>query len=237
MGLFLGDQWILSVHKGHSDITTQIHKKISTHGYSTLSTSPQTDIMFYILLNLVANEYFHVSDLVNERLHKLSQEAARLFREKPRQSIRAFGLEIAKSREQVLTLRLMIGSLREVVGRVARGEFEEISSNIMPRFDDLYDDTLSLIGIVDAHQGQIHDIGDILINVQTLTTNNIIRMLTIISAIFLPLTLIAEIYGTNFQTGFLIPGSGSIFGFYSMIAIMIILASTLIVIFRKKDWL
>ena len=69
--------------------------------------------------------------------------------------------------------------------------------------------TISLIGVVDTHREQIHDIGDILINVQTLTTNNIIRVLTIVSAIFLTLALIAEIYGTNFQIGFFIPGTAT----------------------------
>ncbi len=237
IGLFAGKQWILSVHTGHSDITCQIYRKISAHGYSTLSTSPSTDILLYIFLDLVANEYFLVSDLLNERLHKMSQEAGRLFREKPQQSVRTFGLEITKSREQALALRQMLGPLREVVGRIVRGELEEVSRNILPRFEDLYDTTISLLGVVDTHREQIHDIGDILINVQTLTTNNIIRVLTIISAIFLPLALIAEIYGTNFQTGFLIPGSSSIYGFYFMIAAMVITASALIIVFRKKGWL
>ncbi len=107
----------------------------------------------------------------------------------------------------------------------------------MPRFEDLYDTTISLLGVVDTHLEQIHDISDILINVQTLTTNNIIRVLTIISAIFLPLALIAEIYGTNFQIGFLIPGSGSSLEFYAMVAAMVLIAAALISVFKKKGWL
>jgi magnesium transporter len=127
--------------------------------------------------------------------------------------------------------------LREAVGRITRGEFAVVSSSTLTRFEDLYDRTISLIDAVDTHREEIHDIGDILINVQTLTTNNIIRVLTIISAIFLPLGLIAEIYGTNFQRGFLMPGSGTIYGFYSMIAAMITVAAILISAFRRKGWL
>jgi len=186
---------------------------------------------------LITNEYFLVSDLVHERLQNLSQEAGRLFRERPRQLGTNFGLEIAKSRDQVLALRQSIGPLREIVGRIARGEFALVSSNTLSRFEDLYDRTISLIDVVDTHREEIHDIGDILINVQTLTTNNIIRVLTIISAIFLPLTLIAGIYGTNFGRGFFTPGSNSIYGFYAMIALMITIAVGLIIIFRRKGWL
>jgi magnesium transporter len=175
--------------------------------------------------------------MVHERLQGLSQEAASLFRQRPKQTNRTLGLELAKSRDQALALRQSIGPLREVVGRIARGEFAIVSSATLPRFEDLYDRTISLIDLADTHREEIHDIGDILINVQTVTTNNIIRVLTIISAIFLPLTLIAGIYGTNFGRGFFTPGSNSIYGFYAMIALMTTIAVGLITIFRRKGWL
>jgi len=237
LAIIAGKRWILSVHKGHSNITCEIYKKISTHGYFALSLLPSTDILLYIFLDLITNECFIVSDMVHERLQVLSQEAASLFRQRPMQSNRTLGLELAKSRDQALAFRQSIGPLREVVGRIARGEFAIVSSATLPRFEDLYDRTISLIDVVDTHREEIHDIGDILINVQTLTTNNIIRVLTIISAIFLPLTLVAGIYGTNFGRGFFTPGSNSIYGFYAMIALMITIAVGLIIIFRRKGWL
>jgi magnesium transporter len=237
LALIVCKKWILSIHKGHSNITCEIYKKISTHGYSALSLQPSTDILLYIFLDLVVNEYFSVSDLVHERLQNLGSEAARLFRQRTLRSNRAFLLDIAKSREQVLVLRQLIGPMREVAGRITRGEFAVVSASFLPRFEDLYDRTISLIDVVDACREEIHDIGDTLINVQTVTTNNIVRILTIISAIFLPLALIAGIYGTNFGTGSLEPGSNSIYGFYGMIALMAGIAGTLIVVFRRKGWL
>jgi len=237
IALTLSNRWVVSVHKGHSDITCEIYKKISTHGYFALSLEPSTDILLYIFLDLIINECFFVSDLVHERLLGLSQEAASRFRQRPKETNRSLGLEIAKSREQVLALRQSIGPLREVVGKVARGEFAIVSSATLPRFEDLYDRTISLIEVADTLREEIQDIGDILINVQTLTTNNIIRILTIISAIFLPLTLIAGIYGTDFAKGYLLPGSSSSYGFYIMLAVMASIATGLIVVFRRKGWI
>jgi magnesium transporter len=237
IALIICKRWVVSVHKGHSDITCEIYKKISTHGYFALSLSPSTDILLYIFLDLIINECFLVSDLIHERLQGLSQDAASRFRQRPKESNRSLGLEIAKSREQVLALRQSIGPLREVVGRVARGEFAIVPGATLPRFEDLYDRTISLIEVADTHREEIQDIGDILINVQTVTTNNIIRVLTIISAIFLPLTLIAGIYGTDFGRGFFLPGSNSSYGFYIMIVVMISIAVGLIVVFRRKGWL
>jgi magnesium transporter len=237
IALIMSKKWAVSVHRGHSNITCEIYKKISTHGYFALSLTPSTEILLYIFLDLIVNEVFLVSDVVHEQLQTLSQEAATRFRQRPKDSNRPLGLEIAKSREWVLALRQSIGPLREVVGRVARGEFAMVSSVTLPRFEDLYDRTISLIDVVDTHREEIQDIGDILINVQTLTTNNIIRVLTIISAIFLPLTLIAGIYGTNFGRGFSVPGTNYTYGFYVMIVVMISVAVGLITVFRRKGWI
>ncbi len=237
LALFAGKHWIITVHNSYSEITCTVHKKISTHGYFALSLAPSTDILTYIFLDLITNEYFLVSDKMHEKLQNLSKEAGKLFRERTSKLAPNFGIQIAKSRDQVLILHQSVGPLREIVGRICRGEFALISTTNLNRFEDLYDRTISLLDIVDNHREEIHDIGDILINAQTLTTNNIIRVLTIISAIFLPLTLIAGIYGTNFGRGFYIPGSNYDYSFYIMIAIMLSLAATLIAIFKRKNWL
>jgi magnesium transporter len=92
------------------------------------------------------------------------------------------------------------------------------------------------VEVVDAHREEMSNIRDILVNVQTVTTNNIIRILTIISAIFLPLTLIAGIYGTNFKSGF-IPSTSNPYGLYIMIAIMTAVAVTLTLVFKQRGWL
>ncbi|MGO8805187.1 MAG: magnesium transporter CorA family protein [Candidatus Bathyarchaeia archaeon] len=238
IALTVSDRWMVSVHKGHSEITCEIYKKISTHGYFALSLEPSTDILLYIFLDLILNEFFLVSDLAHEQLQRLSQEAASRFRQqRPNDSSRRLGLDIAKSREQVIALRQAIGPFREVVGRTARGEFAIVSNATLTRFEDLYDRTISLMEVVDTHREEIQDIVDLIINAQTLTTNNIIRVLTIISAIFLPLTLIAGIYGTNFGRGFSVPGSNFTYGFYVMIAVMIGVAVVLISVFRRKGWI
>jgi magnesium transporter len=231
LAFVVGERWIITIHEGYSDITCTVYKKISTHGYFALSLLPSTDILLFIFLDLITNEFFLVSDLVHVRLQNLGKEAGRLFREKSKQITTNFGEEIAKSRDQALALRQSIGPLREIVGRITRGEFALVSSGILPRFENLYDRTISLIDVVDSNRDQIHEIGDILINAQTLTTNNIIRLLTIVSAVFLPLTLIAGICGTSFLT------SGITAGFYIMIAVMVGIAVGLISIFRNKGWL
>lgn len=92
IALTVSDRWMVSVHKGHSEITCEIYKKISTHGYFALSLEPSTDILLYIFLDLILNEFFLVSDLAHEQLQRLSQEAASRFRQqRPNDSSRRLG--------------------------------------------------------------------------------------------------------------------------------------------------
>ncbi|MGD0071606.1 MAG: magnesium transporter CorA family protein [Candidatus Bathyarchaeia archaeon] len=236
LAMLVCSRWIITLHKGYSDLTCAVYKKIGTHGYFSLSLVPSTDIMLYIFLDLVTSEYYPVSDLVFEKIEALSQEALGLFRERSKLSERGFGMQILKIRERLVALRQSLSPLREIMGRITRGEFALVQGVNLPRFGDLYDRTIQLVEVVDAHREDMSNIRDILVNVQTINTNNIIRILTIISAIFLPLTLIAGIYGTNFRTGF-IPETNNPYGFYIMIAIMATVASTLALIFKRRGWI
>jgi len=236
LAMLVCSRWIITVHKGYSELTCSVYKKIGTHGYFSLSLIPSTDIMLYIFLDLITSEYYPVSDLVFERIEGLSQKALGFFRPGSRRVDNSFGIEVLKIRETLVTLRQSLSPLREIMGRITRGEFALVQGMNLPRFGDLYDRTIQLVEVVDAHREEMSNIRDILVNVQTISTNNIIRVLTIISAIFLPLTLIAGIYGTNFKPG-QIPEATNPYGFYIMIAIMVTVASTLALFFKQRGWI
>jgi len=236
LAMLVCTRWIITVHKGYSDLTCAVYKKIGTHGYFSLSLVPSTDIMLYIFLDLVTSEYYPVSDLIFEKIEALSKEALGLFRDSSKLADSDFGRQIFNIRERLVTLRQSLSPLREIMGRITRGEFALVQGINLPRFADLYDRTIQLVEVVDTHREDMTNIRDILVNVQTVNTNNIIRVLTIISAIFLPLTLIAGIYGTNFTSGF-VPETNNPYGFYIMIAIMVTVASTLALIFKRRGWI
>ncbi|MGA3059717.1 MAG: magnesium transporter CorA family protein [Candidatus Bathyarchaeia archaeon] len=236
LAMLICSRWIITMHKGYSELTCAVYKKISAHGYFSLSLVPSTDIMLYIFLDLVTSEYYPVSDLVFEKIEALSREALGFFREGSSLAGSGFGMQIVSVRERLVALRQSLSPFRDIMGRITRGEFALVQGVHLSRFGDLYDRTIQLVEVVDAHREEMSNIRDILVNAQTVTTNNIIRVLTIISAIFLPLTLIAGIYGTNFKTGFL-PEANNPYGFYIMIVIMVTVALALTLIFKRRGWL
>lgn len=235
LAMLVCTRWLITVHKGYSDLTCSVYKKIGTHGYFSLSLVPSTDIMLYIFLDLATDEYYPVSDLVFESIEKLSQEALGFFRAQNRRDS-SLGGRTLKIREKLVVLRQSLSPLREIMGRVTRGEFALVSGANLARFGYLYDRTIQLVDVVDAHREEMSNIRDILVNVQTVTTNNIIRVLTIISAIFLPLSLIAGIYGTDFRVNY-VPDAISPYGFYVMIGIMVVIALSLAYVFKRRGWI
>ena len=185
---------------------------------------------------MVTSEYYPISDLMFEKINALNLDALQFYRRGSRLEGSGFTMELVKIRERLVALRQSLSPFREIMARVTRGEFALVQGVNLPRFGDLYDRTIQLVEVVDAHREEMGNIRDILVSAQTVTTNNIIRVLTIISAIFLPLTLIAGIYGTSFKSGF-IPGTTDPYGFYIMIAIMVAVALTLTLIFKRRKWI
>ena len=167
---------LITVHKGYSELTCSVYKKIGTHGYFSLSLVPSTDIMLYIFMDLVTSEYYPVSDSIFERIEGLSQEALGFFRQGTKRIDSSFTMQILKIREKLVTLRQSLSPLREIMGRITRGEFALVAGVNLTRFADLYDRTIQLVDVVDSHREEMSNIRDILVNVQTISTNNIIRV-------------------------------------------------------------
>jgi magnesium transporter len=235
LAMLVCSRWIVTMHRGYSELTCTVSKKIAAHGYFSLSLTPSTDIMLYIFLDLVTSEYFPVSDLLFENIDGLSREALGFFRKRSSLAGSDFIVKTMNVRERLLALRQSLSPLREIMSRITRGEFALVQGANLPRFGDLYDKTIQLVEIVDAHREEMSNIRDTLVSVQTVTTNNIIRILTIISAIFLPLTLIAGIYGTNFKSG--VPDLNNPYGFYILITMMIAIALILALVFKLRKWI
>ncbi len=101
------------------------------------------------------------------RIEKLSQEALGFFRQGSRRIDSSFTMQVLKIREKLVTLRQSLSPLREIMGRITRGEFALVQGVNLPRFGDLYDRTIQLVEVVDAHREEMSNIRDILVNVQT----------------------------------------------------------------------
>jgi len=111
-------------------------------------------------------------------------------------------------RRKLMTLRRSLTPTRDMLGMVMRGAIPFVADSSLRSFRDVYDHSFQLLETIDNDRDRTSDVRDLYISLHSASTDNTIKVLTLVATIFLPLTLLAGIYGMNFTPGFFQPGTG-----------------------------
>jgi magnesium transporter len=141
--------------------------------------------------------------------------------------------EIFALRKEVLHLRRIIYPQRETVHRLARGEFAQIGGTATPFFRDVYDHLYRITDLCEGYRDLLGGVLDAYLSVVSNRLNEVMKVLTIISTIMLPLTVIAGIYGMNFDV---MPELHWRYGYFMVLALMAAIAGGMIVFFKRRGW-
>ena len=123
---------------------------------------------------------------------------------------------------------------REILLRLARAEFDEIPRELVPFYRDVYDHFARVTELVDSYRELVTSLLEAQFSMQSNRMNEIMKRLTIISTIMLPLSLIAGIYGMNFKH---MPELEWLYGYPSALTLMLVVAGSILVFFRRKRWI
>ena len=143
---------------------------------------------------------------------------------------------ISRARSEMGNLRITLTQHRDVMSLAQNDAIKLLSPDLSHDFRDIYDHTFQMIEALDSYTLRAGDIRDLYFTLRSAYTDNILRLLTLVATIFLPLTFLTGFYGMNFTQGFYEPGSSSIYGFYGMVVIMLLIPSILLLMFRKRGW-
>ena len=141
---------------------------------------------------------------------------------------------ILRYKRLMQNLRRMSVHQREVFLRVARGEFEEIPREVVPFFRDVYDHFLRVNDLIESYRDLVTSALDAYLTVQSNRMNEVMKTLTMISTVMLPLTFIAGVYGMNFEH---MPELKWDYGYPFALAVMAAIAIGILFFFRRKRWL
>ena len=136
-------------------------------------------------------------------------------------------------KHNIMSLRRIISPMREVMNRLSRDEFSQIDAQSRYYFRDIYDHLVRIQDLADTLRDIISGGLDIYLNSTSLRLNEIMKALTIVSTIFLPLSFIAGAFGMNFTH---IPGATHPLGFYLTCLGMLLLGVAMVLYFRKRNW-
>jgi magnesium transporter len=185
------------------------------------------DYLAYALMDSIVDNYFSILEKLGERIEFLEEQ---LVTSPTPETLRT----IHDLKREMIFLRKAVWPLREVVGSLERGESSLIQASTRIYLRDLYDHTIQVIDNVETFRDMISGILDIYLSSVSNRLNSVMKVLTIIATIFMPLTFIAGIYGMNFKY---MPELAWRWSYPLVWLVMIGIGIFMLVYFKKKNWL
>lgn len=232
LSLFLGKNFVLTFQEGKpGDSLEPIRERIRNQHSRIRETG--LDYLAYALLDAVVDGYFPILERYGEQLESLEDEIVT----RPSGDIVA---RIHEIRRTLLILRRAIWPQRETFNALLREETPLVTSETRLHLRDCYDHTVQLIDLIETYRELGADLTDVYLSSISNRTNEIMRVLTVIATIFIPLTFIAGVYGMNFNPNaspWNMPELNWAWGYPFALLFMSAVAAAQLVFFRRKGWL
>ncbi len=226
LDMYIGPNYVVTLHKTPLQSVMEIRRRAENH---SLVLDHGAAFLAHALFDVVVDEFHPVVEALDDQV-AAAQEAVLA---QPKQAVLQEVLQLKRNAQR---LKRSILPQRDVANRFARGEYARlIAPESLMYFRDIYDHTVRVDEMIDS----VRDLSESALNTYLSSVNNrineVMKTLAIVAVIFLPLTLVASVYGTNFEDTF--PAYGWAPGFYGMIASFVAIAVALLIWFRFRRWI
>lgn len=223
MDFVLGNNFIISTHKKEIQSFNELKK--NKEKLTTLFEKG-TDYIFYKLLDYEIDNYFPILESIDDQLEDIEEEVTK----KPRPEILS---KILKLKRSLVFIKKTVFPQREKISFLAKNQYKFIQDKAIPYFRDIYDHSIRVSDSVDNYREALSNTFEVYMSAVSNSMNEVMKVLSVIATIALPLTVISSIYGTNFA---ILPGSKFVYGFWVMIFVMVLMSASMIYFFRRRGW-
>lgn len=236
--IVLNQNNILTFHKEISKIITNVTETLKNRIKGMKSEGALTSLVMHLIYDFSVDSFYSALSDVENWLVSIRTEVMDFdsLKASALSDVKGLMSHISRARREMSELRILLSQHRDVMSLAERGTLKFLSVNMMSAFRDVYDHTFQLIETLDSYMLRTGDVRDLYFTLRSAFTDNILRLLTIVATIFLPLTFLTGFYGMNFTSGFYQPGSASNYGFYALVTSMILIAGVLLFLFRRRGW-
>lgn len=225
ISLVLKDDIVLSFQEQEGDVFDQVRNRIRNKK-GRIRSLPASYLL-YALIDSIVDGYFIVLESVAEQIENLHEE---LLENPTTDTLRT----IHCLRQDIIFIRKSIWPLREVVSGLERDESGLIGESTLIYYRDVYDHTIQIVESLEGYRDVVSGMLDIYLSTASNRMNEIMKVLTIIATIFIPLSFVAGVYGMNFIN---MPELAWAWGYPAALLLMFAVASVMLVFFRRKGWL
>jgi len=226
VSFILGVNWLLTFQEGlEGDPFGPVRERLK-NGQGRLRNQG-ADFLAYSLMDVVVDNYFLVLEQVADSIEAIEEEVMRT----PSQRTLA---EIYRLKRELLFIHKAIWPLREVVSSMLRRESPLVKEQTRIYMRDIYDHTVQVIETLETLRDMLSGMLDIYLSSVSNRLNGIMKVLTIIATIFMPLTFIVGLYGMNFKH---MPELESPWGYPAVLLLMVAVTVGMLIFFRRKNWI
>lgn len=230
--IFLGDRFVLTFQEAPGgDCWEPVRVRLRTGVSRLRSAGP--DLLVYALLDAIIDFYFPLLEKCGERLDNLEEEVEVC-------SDPTLMSRLHNVKRDLIVIRRAVWPLRDAINTLVRDESPRIGEEARLYLRDCHDHTIQIIDLVETYRDIASGTTDVYLSTLSNRTNEIMRFLTVISTIFIPLTFIAGVYGMNFDpdvSPLNMPELRAYWGYPAVMAAMAALAGVMLIWFRRRGWL
>ncbi len=224
LALFLGTTFVVSVHRGALTCFECIRPLVEDDGRLLKRGA---DFLAHALIDEVIDDILPTIDRMSELSEEIEEETIR----EPQQKVLESILKLKRSTQRI---HRIIAPQREILNRLSRGEFPIIKEDARIFYRDVYDHLLRIEDLAQNIRDGADNALDTYMSSVANRQNEIVKVLSMVATIFLPLSLVAGIYGMNFEY---MPGLKIPWGFFAVIGLMIFVAVSVLIWFRFRKWI
>jgi magnesium transporter len=225
VSFILGSNFVLSFQENVGDVFDPIRERIRS-GKGRIRKMG-ADYLLYSLLDAIVDNYFIILEKIGEQIEFIEE---RLIINPASETLNI----IHKLKRDMLFLRRSVWPLREVISGMERGEFSLIKGTTKIYLRDVYDHNIQIIDTIETLREMLSGMLDIYLTSISNRLNAVMKVLTIIATIFMPLTFLAGIYGMNFKY---MPELEWKWGYFLILLVMFAIGISMLFYFKKKKWL
>ncbi len=225
VSLILGSNYVLSIQEMEKDVFDAVRDRIRKSKGRLRRLGP--DYLLYALLDATVDSYFSILERIGQEVETIEDEM-----------LNSPGTEtlhqVHELKREMILLRKSVWPLREVIGSLERDESELVQESTQLFLRDVYDHTIQAAETVETYRDMLSGMLDLYLSSVSNRMNDVMKVLTIIATVFIPLTFIAGIYGMNFEY---MPELRWPWGYLAVWVVMIAIGLAMLIYFRRKRWL
>jgi magnesium transporter len=225
VSIVLGPGWVISFQERPGDVFDPVRERIRTGKGRIREMGP--DYLAYALLDALVDHYFVVLERLGDRVERVEEDVVRDPREE------TVG-RIHRLKREILLFRKAAWPLREVTSALHREDTSQVTERVGVFVRDVYDHTVQVIDTAETLRDLVAGMLDTYLTGVSNRMNEVMKVLTVMASIFIPLTFVAGVYGMNFEH---MPELGRPWAYPAVLSLMGLVAGGMVVYFRRRGWI